>query len=182
MFATGVPLASPNRGAARARPGLLIVASRMSLLFGGCCVSPCGWSVGTGAVLVAVPVVVLVLGERLPVVRDRGKVGKWLYRERGTLTSCHGERDGDRLVDVPDVRDAQPAHLLASVAHAGVAVDGEAATRPLRGVRAPCRREHPADALGRLERLVRELLEVDFHWLFSGALADLSDGDRLGAC
>src|SRR5699024_9642993 len=122
------------------------------------------------------------LSERLHVVRDRGKVGKWLDRERGTLTPRHGERDGDRLVDVRDVGNPQPAHLLAAVAHAGVAVDREPTPGPLRGVRAPCRREHPADALSGLERLAGELHQLDVHGLLDGALRNLRDRYRLGAC
>src|SRR5690625_145189 len=163
------------------RSGRVDSAMSVLLCFGGCGLLDCLQLGGTGAVLGAVPVVVLVLGERLHVVRDRGEVGEWLDRERGTLTPRHGERDGDRLVDVRDVGNPQPAHLLAAVAHAGVAVDREPTPGPLRGVRAPCRREHPADALSGLERLAGELHQLDVHGLLDGAPRNLRDRYRLWA-
>src|SRR5699024_5565354 len=119
------------------RSGRIDSAMSVLLCFGGCGLLDCLQLGGTGTVLGAVPVVVLVLGERLHVVRDRGKVGKWLDRERCELPLSERERHSDGLVNVGGVRDADTAHRLTRPRNGRVVVDGEPPARVVGALRSP---------------------------------------------
>src|SRR5699024_11111880 len=74
------------------------------------------------------------------------------------------------------MRHAQTADSFTGVADLRVAVDGQTPTRPCRCVRAPGGSDDTANALRGLERLTRELRQVNCYRLFSGALLVLSHG------
>src|SRR5699024_10491272 len=93
--------------------------------------------------------------------------------ERFTLASGDRERHSDRFINMRHMRHAQTADSFTGVADLRVAVDGQTPTRPCRCVRAPGGSEDTANALRGLERLTRELRQVNFYRLFSGAFLDL---------
>src|SRR5690625_7613695 len=79
------------------RSGRIDSAMSVLLCFGGCGLLDCLQLGGTGGVLGAVPVVGLVLGERLHVLRDRGEVGEGLDGPLLLLAPRPRELRGDAL-------------------------------------------------------------------------------------
>src|SRR5690625_1897232 len=143
------------------RSGRIDSAMSVLLCFGGCGVLDCLQLGGTGAVLGAVPVVVLVLGERLHVVRDRGEVGEGLDGKILLLAPRHRELRGEALREVRECSDANAADRLAPVGDGGVGRQLHAPSGPVRVVLSPCDGEQLDVRLGRLEGAAWVLRHVD---------------------